>query len=108
MNDLEKHLNRLLSFMKAWGGPPSCPNILFVEDTSVIRGMPSLIPRAALASQEEYAAKFDEHLQSGHSWINMSAAGILNGALLIAIELPKYKNHVPKENVSVNLSGQQS
>ncbi|HJR07849.1 MAG TPA: hypothetical protein VJ842_11350 [Pyrinomonadaceae bacterium] len=63
-----------------------------VEDTSISHGTPSLIPRNALIPMEDYADRFDSHLDAGHSWINMSAAGILDDALLIIIELPGYKN----------------
>ena len=105
MNDLEKHLNRLISFMKEWGAPSSWAHVLFVEDTFITHGMPSLIPRKVLVSIEDYAPRFDAHLDAGHSWINMSAAGILGDALLVIIELPTYKNTVPRDKVSVNFSG---
>jgi hypothetical protein len=53
----------------------------------------------------DYAARFDSYLDAGHSWINMNAAGILDDALLVIIELPRYKNNVPRDKVSVNFSG---
>ncbi|HZI87899.1 MAG TPA: hypothetical protein VFD48_13785 [Pyrinomonadaceae bacterium] len=105
MSDLEKHLNQLVSFMKGWGAPSSWSRVLFIEDTSITRGMPSLIPRSSLIPLADYAARFDSHLDEGHSWINMSAAGILDDALLVVIELPGYKNNVPRDKVSVNFSG---
>jgi hypothetical protein len=105
MNELEEHLNRLVSFLNDWGAPSSWLRVMFVEDSSITYGAPSLIPRAALASQGEYAARFAEHLNAGHAWINMSVAGILDGVLLVIIELPRYKNYVPRDKVSVNFSG---
>ena len=105
MSDLEKHLNQLVSLMKEHGMPSSWSRVLFVEDTSISHGLPSYIPRQALITLENYAARFDEHLDEGHSWINMSAAGILDDALLVIIHLPQYKNSVPRDRVSVNLSG---
>ena len=53
----------------------------------------------------DYETRFDSHLDAGHSWINMNAAGILDDALLVIIELPRYKNSVPRDKVSVNFSG---
>lgn len=105
MNDLERHVNRLITFMEQAGVPSSWSHVLFVEDTSIAHGMPSLIPRSSLITIADYAARFDSHLDAGHSWINMNAAGILNDALLVVIELPGYKNNVPRDKVSVNLSG---
>ena len=104
MSDLEKHLNQLVSFMKGWGAPSSWSRVLFVEETSIIHGMPSLIPRSSLIPLADYVARFDSHLDAGHSWINMNAAGILDDALLVVIELPRYKNNVPRDKVSVNFS----
>ena len=105
MNDLERHLNQLISFMKKWGAPSNWSRVLFVEYSSIIHGNPSLIPRSALIPAEDYALRFDSHLDAGHSWINMNAAGILNDVLLVIIELPTYKNNLPRDKVSVNFSG---
>lgn len=105
MNDLGKHLNQLISFMKERGAPSSWSRALFVEDTSITHGRPSLIPRKSLIPPEDYAARFASLLDAGHSWINMNAAGILDDALLVVVELPSYKNDVPREKVSVNFSG---
>src|SRR5947209_6080942 len=97
MNDLERHLSQLVALMKKWGAPSGWSHVLFVEYASITRANPSLIPRKALIPIEEYAAIFDSHLDAGHSWINMSADGILDDALLVVIELPVYKNNVPRD-----------
>ncbi len=54
---------------------------------------------------EKYAPRFDWLLDQGHSWINLSAAGIFGDTLLVIVELPTYKNTVPRNLVSVNFSG---
>lgn len=90
--------------MEQWGAPSSWSRVLFVEGASITHGMPSLIPRGALVPMTDYAARFDSHLGAGHAWVNMSAAGLLGDALLVVIELPVYKNNVPREKVSVNFS----
>jgi hypothetical protein len=104
MNDLEKHLNQLAEFMNEWDAPP-WSRVLFVEDDSIVHGIPSYIPHTALISMEDYAPRFDAHLDAGHSWINMEAAGILGNTLLVLIQLPRYQNNVPRDKVSVNFSG---
>ena len=91
--------------MRRRGAPSSWSRVLLVEDASITHGAPSLIPRGSLVPAADYADRFDAHLGAGHSWINMSAAGILDDALLVIIELPGYENNVPREKVSVNLSG---
>ena len=91
--------------MKECGLPSTWSRVVFVEDTSIVHGMPSLILRNSLIPMADYAARFDSYLDAGHSWINMNAAGILDDALLVIIELPRYKNNVPRDKVSVNFSG---
>jgi hypothetical protein len=105
MTELEIHLNQLMMLMKECGSPSLESCIFFVEDTSIIHGMPSLIPRSSIISMADYEARFDSHPNAGHSWINMNAAGILDGTLLVIIELPTHQNNVPKGRVSVNFSG---
>lgn len=105
MNDLEKHFQRLTTYMEQSGAPASWSRVLFIEAASIVRGRTSLVPRKALIPMEDYAARFDSHLDAGHQWINMNAAGILGNALLVVIELPGYKSNAPRDKVSVNLSG---
>jgi hypothetical protein len=104
MNDLEKHLKQLAEFMKEWDAP-TWSLVLFIEDDSIAHGIPSYIPSEALISMEDYAPRFDAHLDAGHSWINVQAAGILGDTLLVLIQLPRHKNNVPRDKVSVNFSG---
>ncbi len=106
MHDLQKHLDRLISFFPGWSEQPlswSC--VLFAEAMNIKFGKVIQIPRSALATPEQYAAQFDKHLNAGHGWINMNAAGILDETLLVIIELPSYVNTVPRDKVSVNFSG---
>ena len=108
MDSLQQHLARLISHARDWSEQPvSWSRIWLVEDTSVAYGRVSLIPREALATPEEYAARFEAHLEDGHHWINLNAAGILDDALLVVVELPGYRNTGPgnRDLVSVNLSG---
>jgi hypothetical protein len=105
MNDLQQHLDRLFSFVRQSTQPLSWTRVLIVEDTAITHGEFLFIPRSALTTVEAYTTQFEAHLNAGHSWINMNAAGVVGDTLLVIIELPQYTNTVPKERVSVNLSG---
>jgi hypothetical protein len=106
MSDLQKHIDQLISFIHDWTKESlSWSRIFLVEAANVNYEKTILVPQSALSTPEEYATRFDSHLNTGHGWINMNAAGILDNALLIIIELPQYFNSVPREKVSVNFSG---
>lgn len=54
---------------------------------------------------EDYRRRFCELLEQGHGWINFTACGVLNDWFIIGVVWPSYENSVPREYVSVNLSG---
>lgn len=104
-NDLERNLNLLTSFFPQWFNWLPWSQVLFLESTSFIDGNVSKVPRSALIPAREYAERFNELLDKGYSWINMSALGVWKGSLIVVIELPSYDNNVPRDKVSVNFSG---
>ena len=104
-NELENNLSRLTSFFSRWSNWLSWSQVLFVENTSIIDGKVSKIPRSALIPTKVYAKRFDELLDSGYFWINMNALGIWQDNLIVVIELPSYKSYIPRSKVSVNFSG---
>ena len=98
------HFNDLRSIIKmpqnlSW----SC--ILVVEERSVIYGNFILLPKLALVSANEYEKRFDELLNMGYAWINMSAMGIMDNAFIVEIGLPIQGRNAPRNKVSVNYSG---
>ncbi len=105
MDDLEIHINKLKTFILKYDASLSWSRVLIIEDEKMIHGNPSLIPRSALVTPEDYAMRFDEHLGKGYSWINMNAAGILGDTLLVVIELPNYVSGSSRDKVSINFSG---
>ena len=105
MNDLEKHLNRLISLFPQWSNGLSWSQVLFLESTSFTYGKVSRIPYSALIPSKDYAKRFDQLLHSGYHWINMNASGIWKDNLIVVIELPGYKSDSPRDKVSVNFSG---
>ncbi len=60
------------------------------------------IARQDVFSFEDYEDRFNEILNQGYFWVNLSFTGIFDGRLLVVIELPGYENNV--EATSINLS----
>jgi hypothetical protein len=105
-DDLQIQLNRLISFFPHWTKQTLCwSRVLIVEDDDVERANGLRIRRSALKTPEEYAPYYDALLDAGYPWINMNAFGIVNGALLIVIERPRYTISAPRSKASVNFSG---
>jgi len=63
------------------------------------------VDETALATPDGYAARFDELLGAGYSWINISCYGLLGETAIVAVELPQRATGVPRGRTSVNLSG---
>jgi hypothetical protein len=58
-----------------------------------------------LSCQCEYRERFESLLDQGYSWINLNAAGIFDGNLLVVVEFPNYKSGIPRNKVPVIPSG---
>ena len=105
--ELEEILRRLASAM-AQDAPP-WDRFLVVENADIHYAVsartPARIPIACFKTAETYAPRFAEHVGRGFPWINLHAAGILDGALLVIVDLPSYTSNVPRSKVSVNFSG---
>ena len=76
-----------------------------VESSDVTYGRTDDIPRSALKTVESYATRFERLLAAGYSWINLSALGVLDGHLLVCVELPREPVGIPAGRTSINLSG---
>lgn len=104
---LRKSFKRLIDFAKDNGFSQSWDKVYVVEDKSIKRFFNSdqkdEIPKSALNDFSDYEKYFDENLlKQGYSWINLSLLGILNGDLILTVEIPNYNNQL--EFTSVNLS----
>jgi hypothetical protein len=106
MSELKKHLERLLEFAKQGNFRKPFSRVYFAEDKNIRRfsGKPDEISRPDIFTFEIFEDRFNEILAQGHSWVNLSFAGMLADSLLIIIETPNYENSVPFGSVSVNLS----
>jgi hypothetical protein len=59
------------------------------------------VARDDLVSADAFTERFAQLLSLGYPWINLCAAGLLRGALLVTVELPTYTSdiNVPAINV---------
>ena len=62
------------------------------------------LSRDAVIPSERYAARFAELMSAGYSWINLHAAGVHGGRLLVSVELPP-GGPTGATRTSVQLSG---
>jgi hypothetical protein len=106
MTALATHLERLLHWLEEIGLQPPSKNVRFVEVGEVNMGDGTYhVRRADFRSTTEYERRFEELLQAGYPWLNMSCYGIHNGWLIVAVEVPSPRPLNPGCATSVNLSG---
>lgn len=107
MNKLKENFESLLAFAKECNFHGTFITVGFVEEKDVqfvVKTGLTRIPRNCIFNFEDFENRFEELFDYGHSWINLYLAGIIEDTLLILIEVPQYKNNVPREFVSVNFS----
>lgn len=62
------------------------------------------VHRRDLRAPEDYEARFDELMNAGLPWLNVSAYGVDESALIVAIEIPIATSN-RESRTSVNFSG---
>ena len=110
MSVLQHQFDRLLAWMQETRDIPSweCIRIL---DTSRpdVRWKPKRggwqVPAQALLPSEDYEQHFQELLQAGYSWINLSLYGLYGTTLIVGVELPAEASNGPPGKTSINFSG---
>jgi hypothetical protein len=106
MTRLDQELDRLRAFLIDCQPVLAWQTMHLVEGAEVSFAHNSLrIARATLRSPAAFARRFEELLQCGYSWINLNAAGIVDGELIVIVEVPRTSSGVPADRVAVNLSG---
>jgi hypothetical protein len=103
MSALFEHLDKLLGALGSIGLRPPSGDMRIVEIGSGL-GIPH-VRREALRRPSEYEARFEELLEAGYPWLNMSCYGVHEGLLVVAIEVPSPRRLTPGHATSVNLSG---
>jgi hypothetical protein len=106
MRNLDDAVQRLLAFLHARGRPPSRDVLLieFDERPALDGTGRRRISRQQFKSPSEYADRFDEVLEMGYAWVNLSCHGVFEGRLVVGIELPAHPS-ANRRRTSVNYSG---
>jgi hypothetical protein len=106
MNGLDREVARLVAVLAEWR-PLLTWRIMRFADAADVRyaGHTVRVPRRALCSPEEYADRFEHYLRAGYSWVNLNAAGSVDGVLIVLVEVPENSSGAPADQVVVNLSG---
>jgi hypothetical protein len=106
MNRLNDRLAELVEFLKPLQPPRTSP-VTMIEISGKASLDPTgrlLVPPEMFASVEGYAARFEQLLDLGFPWINLSCMGVLRDKLVVAVELPS-EHAGPAPRTSINLSG---
>jgi hypothetical protein len=109
MSTLTTNLEELFKFLNERRQTPPLLDVRLIEITRRTpyddRGR-LRIRNDSLQSPADYESRFEELMQSGLPWLNMSCYGVYQGFLIIGIELP---NDMPRKGAlrrpSVNYSG---
>lgn len=120
MSALSVHLHRLFQFLESVRLQPPSTDLRIVElhpdDLDLKEGRYHVSARH-LKKPAEYESRFEELIQRGYPWLNLSCYGVHNGFLIVAVEVPS--ETVPTASgsekrklhqgcaTSVNLSGPQ-
>ncbi len=105
---LSEHVRELLAFCERVAGPvPPFDTTLFLEMNGTAARIDAgwRVARDALFTTTEFAPRFDRLLLAGYAWVNLSAYGIWQEALVIGVERPREATGVPAGLTSVNYSG---
>ncbi|XCN71635.1 MAG: hypothetical protein Q3M24_15140 [Candidatus Electrothrix aestuarii] len=109
MSGLEFHVQRLITWVSTLEGcPASWSDVRIVDDSlQPLCNEKRLweISRNSLMSIEQYEERFSELLAKGYHWLNLNFAGVYQDSAILFIECPANSANIPKEKVSVNLSG---
>ena len=106
MRSLSFHLDRLYACLARARPDLRWREVALVDAPQTDReGTTLRVPRTALMRPEQFASRFDEYLHRGYSWINLSAAGVVSGILVVIVQVPARASGAPPSATSVNLSG---
>jgi hypothetical protein len=91
MSALSIHLERLLRSLESFGMQPPAQDVRIIEVDckrfSIDDGTYHA-HREELCPPLEYENRFDQLLQTGYSWLNLSCYGVYGGFLIVAVEVP--------------------
>ena len=92
MSALSNHLERLLRCLQSSGLHPPSRDVRIVEVNTDGFNRSSngkeQVRKGELRTPTEYEIRFDELLQMGYGWLNLSCYGVYEGFLIVAVEVP--------------------
>jgi hypothetical protein len=98
--DPDWYLSKLGEMVSSLEGAPRWEGIVMIDGFVASEK----IHRNELYEPESFKLRFKEVVTSGHTWVNLSAAGVLEGKLLISLEDASDRAYEGCPT-SVNLSG---
>jgi len=123
MGALSNHLDGLLRCLESSGLRPPSQDVRIIEVSAGVNSSDGKhhVRNDELRRPSEYENRFDELLQTGYRWLNLSCYGVHEGFLIVAVEVPsatvahmtpsgwspegKARTLHPGCTTSVNLSG---
>jgi len=100
-------LDWYLGYLHRWLldlGVPEWDDILLTEDVVWDAQSRRIVQLGELHTADDYRGRFTDLATRGWPWINLHALGLLNGRLILSIELPAYEP-TGASPTSVNISG---
>jgi hypothetical protein len=107
MSNLTISLNALQNFLEERGIAPTTLDVRIVEigpDVEIDEHGRFHVKRTEIRTVAEYEERFNELLDSGLPWLNMSCYGVDDGKMLVAVEVPRSLSK-SSLRTSVNYSG---
>jgi hypothetical protein len=106
MSRLDQQLSRLAEAMSQWQPALTWQTVRLASAADARYSRQTVqISQRALLSPEAYADQFEKRLRGGYSWINLHAARVVDGVLIVIVELPDRPSGATCDCVAINLSG---
>jgi hypothetical protein len=104
MPQLSDFVQKLESFVREVMPTAQWRQVQFIESSSVDYSEPvPCVSAAELMTVEAFQRPFESALHSGYAWVNLTALGVLDGSLVVALERPRATTGALQ--TSVNMSG---
>jgi hypothetical protein len=101
--DLSAQIVRLENWLRSTLAAPPWTGVSFIEGFW-LEPTKTVVSKDGIVTAEKYGTRFSELMSAGYSWINLHAAGVLGGRLLVSVELPP-RGPTGSPRTSVQLSG---
>jgi len=90
MGALSNHLDGLLRCLESSGLRPPSQDVRIIEVSAGVNSSDGKhhVRNDELRRPSEYENRFDELLQTGYRWLNLSCYGVHEGFLIVAVEVP--------------------